>query len=38
MKLIKFRGKDNHGKWYFGGITSGKKIYNRTIHISDSLP
>ena len=26
MKLIKFRGKDNHGKWYFGGITSDKKF------------
>ena len=26
MRKIKFRGKDNHGEWFFGGITEDKKF------------
>ena len=25
MRQIKFRGKNNHGEWYFGGIALDKK-------------
>ena len=26
MRKIKFRGKDNQGKWLFGGVTEDKKF------------
>lgn len=26
MRQIKFRGKDNHGEWHYGGITADKRF------------